>query len=73
MNTEIIQSGTNLANKRVKFSYDQFGLNTDIERYVDNQLAVTTKQDYDIYGRLKSIKHSNSGGLIGESSYDLDC
>jgi RHS repeat-associated protein len=72
LNTEIIQTGNNLATKRVKFSYDQFGLNTDIDRYVDNQLAVTTKHDYDVYGRLKSISHSNNAGVIGESSYDLD-
>jgi RHS repeat-associated protein len=76
LNTEIIQSGTNLENKRVKFSYDQFGLNTGIERYVNELLTpnsqLSTLNSYDNYGRLKGISHTNSAGVIGESSYEKD-
>ena len=72
LNTEIIQTGTGLANKDVKFTYDVAGSNTLIERYLDGLLKLTTTNAFDAHGRLTGIEQKNSGGVIGNDSYDLD-
>jgi RHS repeat-associated protein len=72
LNTKITQTGTGLRSKEVKFTYDAAGLNTKIERYLDGLLKVTTTNAFDPFGRLTGIEQKNGGGIIAESSYDLD-
>ena len=77
LNTEMIQSGTGLVGKDVKFIYDATGLNTNVERYVDGLLKVKTSNAFDDFGRLTGIKQErkNTDGtftVIGNSSYELD-
>jgi RHS repeat-associated protein len=72
LNTEITQTGVGLVSKLVKFDYDAAGLNTQIQRYANGQLAVTTIDRYDEFGRLVGIKQENSTGVIANSSYVFD-
>jgi RHS repeat-associated protein len=72
LNTEILQTGTGLADKRVKFGYDATGLNTSIHRYSGENLIVSTTNNYDEYGRLKGITQENNTGTIDASYYALD-
>jgi RHS repeat-associated protein len=73
LNTKITQTGSGLANKEVKFTYDATGLNRKVERYVDGLLKVTTTNAFDIYGRLTGIEQQNgSGAMIANDTYVLD-
>ncbi len=73
LNTKISQTGTGLATKQVKFTYDATGLNKKVERYVDGLLKVTTTNAFDIYGRLTGIEQKNgSGAVIANDTYVLD-
>jgi RHS repeat-associated protein len=73
LNTKISQTGTGLASKQVKFTYDATGLNKKVERYVDGLLKVTTTNAFDVYGRLTGIEQKNgSGTVIANDTYVLD-
>jgi RHS repeat-associated protein len=72
LNTEIIQTGTGLTTKDIKFKYNTTGDNDKIERYVDGILTLTTTNTYDTHGRLKDITQRNSTGIIAQSTYGLD-
>jgi hypothetical protein len=72
LNTEIIQTGTGLTTKDIKFSYNTTGDNDKIERYLDSILTLTTTNTYDTHGRLKGITQRNRTGIIAQSTYALD-
>jgi RHS repeat-associated protein len=73
LNTELIQTGTGLTAKTIKFTYDTTtGDNTKIDRYLDGLLVLSTTNTYDSHGRLKGITQSNRTGIIAQSTYSLD-
>jgi RHS repeat-associated protein len=73
LNTEIVQTGTGLTAKTIKFSYDTTtGDNTKIDRYLDGLLVLSTTNAYDTHGRLKGITQRNSTGIIAQSTYGYD-
>jgi RHS repeat-associated protein len=73
LNTEIIQTGTGLTSKTIKFTYDtNTGDNTKIDRYLNGLLVLSTTNAYDTHGRLKGITQRNSTGIIAQSTYALD-
>jgi hypothetical protein len=73
LNTKISQTGTGLATKEVRFTYDAAGLNRIVDRYVNGILGVKTTNAYDGFGRLTGISHVNGLGVnIGSNSYVLD-
>jgi RHS repeat-associated protein len=72
-NTQVLQSGIGLADKRVDFVYAiDSGLMREVDRYLGNQLVVKTINSYDDFGRLTGIVHQNSTGVISTHGYDYD-
>jgi RHS repeat-associated protein len=60
---QITQSGSNVASKRVDFSYNQLGQLTSLERYRDltvNNPVIKTVNSYDELGRVTQIKHGTN-------------
>ncbi|MCA9166627.1 MAG: VCBS repeat-containing protein [Planctomycetales bacterium] len=73
--TRIEQTGANVQDKRVDFSYDAASQMMRIDRFADligNQKVVTSTYDYDNLGRLVDLTHANSTEVIAKYEYTFD-
>ncbi len=70
------QSGNEVTDKRVEFTYNALGQYSAIDRYRDlagTQLVIGTDYDYDGQNRLTRIDHQNSGGTsVAFYDYEYD-
>ncbi|MFO0905215.1 MAG: RHS repeat-associated core domain-containing protein [Pirellulales bacterium] len=65
--TRVVQTGSNLASKRVDMEYNAMGLPTALRRYGDvaaSSLAAVSTYDYDSRQQLVAQTHKNQAGTI---------